>query len=68
MKQKTHSGTKKRTKVTGTGKVMFNKAARNHLLSSKNSRQLKCSKGGVPAPKGHMKSISRLLNISKKTS
>lgn len=65
MKQKTHSGTKKRTKITGSGKVMFRKSCKNHLLSSKNSRQLKSSKGGVLAPKGHMKTISRLLNISR---
>jgi len=65
MKQKTHSGTKKRTRITGSGKVMFRKAARNHLLSSKNKRALKADKGGVVASKGHMKMLSRLLNISK---
>ncbi len=68
MKQKTHKGTAKRTKITGTGKVMLNKACKRHLLSSKSSRQLKSSTGGVHAPKGHMKGLSRLLNISKKTS
>ena len=67
MKQKTHKGTAKRTKITGTGKVMFNKACRNHLLSSKNKRQLKSSTGGIIAPKGHMLGLSRLLKISKKS-
>ncbi len=63
MKQKTHSGLKKRTKVTGSGKVMFQKSCRNHLLSSKSSRQKKVSRLGVDAPAGHMKTICRLLNI-----
>lgn len=66
MKQKTHSGTKKRTKISGRGKVSFGKAARNHLLSSKNPKQLKAGSGRVQAPRGHMKMISRLLNIAKK--
>jgi len=63
MKQKTHSGLKKRTKITGSGKVMFQKSCRNHLLSSKSARQKKVSRLGVDAPAGHMKTISRLLNI-----
>lgn len=65
MKQKTHSGTKKRTKVTGTGKVMFQKASKNHLLSSKSKRQKKSSRLGVQAPEGVTKTLSRLLNIPK---
>ncbi len=63
MKQKTHSGLKKRTKVTGSGKVMLQKSCRNHLLSSKSSRQKKVSRLGIDAPAGHKKIISRLLNI-----
>ena len=65
MKQKTHSGTKKRTRVTGTGKVMFRKACKNHLLSSKSKRQKKLSPLGVSAPDGIKKTLSRLLNIPK---
>lgn len=65
MKQKTHSGAKKRTKVTGTGKIMFQKACKSHLLSSKSKRQKKVSRLGVEAPAGHTKTLSRLLNIAK---
>jgi large subunit ribosomal protein L35 len=65
MKQKTHSGTKKRTKITGSGKIVFQKSCKRHLLSSKSSRQLKVSEGGVLAPKGHTKTLSRLLKISR---
>ena len=40
-KLKTHSATKKRFKITGTGKVSFKKSGRGHLLSSKNSKRLR---------------------------
>ncbi len=63
MKQKTHSGAKKRTKITGTGKVMFQKACKNHLLSSKSKRQKKSCRLGAPAPEGLKKTLSRLLKI-----
>ena len=65
MKQKTHSGTKKRTRITGSGKVMFQKSCKQHLLSSKNKRALRSYRGGVEAPKGHMKVLARLLKLSR---
>lgn len=50
-KMKTHSATKKRFKLTGTGKVSFKKSGRGHLLSSKNSKRLRSlrKKGILPA-------------------
>ena len=36
-KMKTHSGAKKRFRVTGTGKLMRRRAGRNHLLEHKSS-------------------------------
>jgi len=36
-KNKTHSGAKKRFRVTGTGKIMRRQAGRNHLLEHKPS-------------------------------
>ena len=63
MKQKTHSATKKRVKVTGSGKMMFQKAAKNHLLSSKSKRQKRFARLGQPVPEGMKKTIKRLLNI-----
>ncbi len=65
MKQKTKSAAKKRVKLTGSGKIMLQKAARNHLLSSKSKRQKKVSRLGVEAPKGLRGTLSRMLNISK---
>jgi large subunit ribosomal protein L35 len=36
-KMKTHSGAKKRFRVTGTGKLMHRRANRDHLLEHKSS-------------------------------
>jgi large subunit ribosomal protein L35 len=36
-KMKTHSGSKKRFRVTGTGKLMHRRTNRNHLLEHKPS-------------------------------
>ena len=38
-KMKTHSGTKKRIKVTGSGKLMHERTNRRHLLEGKSSRR-----------------------------
>jgi len=38
-KQKSHSGAKKRFRRTGSGKIAYNRRARNHLLLQKNKRQ-----------------------------
>ena len=59
-KMKTHSGTKKRFKLTGTGKVSFKKSGRGHLLASKNSRRLRRlrRKGILPnAVASHIKKV-----------
>ena len=39
MKQKTHSGAKKRFKVTGKGKIKRGQARMRHLLSNKSSKR-----------------------------
>jgi large subunit ribosomal protein L35 len=38
-KVKTKSGAKKRFKVTGTGKVIRNRAYKNHILTKKETKQ-----------------------------
>lgn len=38
-KMKTHSGAKKRFKVTGSGKLMHERTNRRHLLEVKSSRR-----------------------------
>ena len=37
-KMKTHSGAKKTFRITGTGKVMHERAGKRHLLEHKSSR------------------------------
>ncbi len=37
-KNKTHSGMKKRVKVTGSGKMLTERAGKRHLLERKSSR------------------------------
>ena len=60
-KQKTHSGSKKRFKVTGSGKITHEQTNRRHLLevkSSKRKRRLEADK--VLAP-GDTKKVKKLL-------
>lgn len=59
-KMKTHSATKKRFKITPTGKVSFKKSGRGHLLSCKNSKRLRSlkKKGILPlAVAAHIKKV-----------
>jgi large subunit ribosomal protein L35 len=51
-KQKSHSGSKKRFKVTGTGKILHERAGKRHLLEHKSSaltRRLTGTKELAPA-------------------
>jgi large subunit ribosomal protein L35 len=38
-KLKTHRGAKKRFKVTGTGKIMYSKAYKSHILTKKSAKR-----------------------------
>ena len=38
-KLKTHKGAQKRFKITGTGRVLYKKPGRSHLLSKKTSKR-----------------------------
>ena len=62
-KMKTHSGTKKRIKVTGSGKLMRERTNKRHLLevkSSKRTRRLSVPKELSPADS---KRVKKLLGI-----
>ena len=61
MKQKTHSGLKKRVKVRKSGTVMVQKSCKNHLLSNKSKKQKKLHASGMPIPAGRRKSLRRLM-------
>jgi large subunit ribosomal protein L35 len=41
MKMKTHSGAKKRVRITGKGKIKVAKTSKKHLLINKSKRQKK---------------------------
>jgi large subunit ribosomal protein L35 len=60
-KQKTHSGTAKRVKVTGTGKLRRQKAGRRHLMEKKSSRVTRRLEGTTEVAKSDEKKIRRLL-------
>jgi large subunit ribosomal protein L35 len=62
-KQKTHSGAKKRFKVTGSGKVMHEQVNKKHRLevkTSKRSRKLSQDKQVAPSD---VKRVKRLLGM-----
>jgi len=46
-KMKTHSGAKKRFRVTGSGKIMHERAGKRHLLERKSSRLTRRLSGDV---------------------
>jgi large subunit ribosomal protein L35 len=60
-KMKTHSGTKKRFRITGKGKVMREQANARHLLEGKSSRRTRRLALDVTASPADVKRIKRLL-------
>ncbi|MDO9486688.1 MAG: 50S ribosomal protein L35 [Actinomycetota bacterium] len=60
-KQKTHSGAKKRFKVTGTGKITHEQANRRHLLESKSSKRMRRLEGDKVLAPGDAKKVKKLL-------
>jgi len=59
-KNKTHSGTKKRVRVTGSGKLMHEQTNKRHLLevkSSRRTRRLAGDKEISPADAGRVKRL-----------
>ncbi len=62
-KGKTHSGAKKRFKVTATGKIMRRKANRNHLLQKKSSKRKRALGQGAVVDKTDHERIAKLLQM-----
>lgn len=60
-KMKTHSGAKKRFRLTGTGKVMREQAGGCHLLEHKSSRFTRSIAGDVEVSKPDAKKVKKLL-------
>ena len=60
-KLKSQSATKKRFRITSTGKVMFKKSGRGHLLSVKNSKRLRTLRKKGILPTGIEKHVKKML-------
>ena len=60
-KMKSNSGAKKRFRFTGTGKVKYKKAFRNHILTKKRTKvKRKMRQGGIMA-KADTAQVKKLL-------
>ena len=62
-KMKTHSGTKKRIKVTASGKLMHERVNRRHLLEVKSSRRTRRLAVDKELAPGDAKKAKRLLGM-----
>jgi len=60
-KMKSHTGTGKRVRVTGTGKLMSEQAGKRHKLEAKPSTRTRRLAGLVEISKVDRKRIKRLL-------
>ena len=60
-KQKTNSGAKKRFKVTGSGKVLREKAGKRHLLERKSSKLTRRLTGTTEVAKSDLGRVNKLL-------
>ena len=60
-KMKTHSGSKKRFKVTGSGKITHEQTNRRHLMESKNSKRTRKLMLDQPVAAADVRRVKRLL-------
>jgi large subunit ribosomal protein L35 len=60
-KQKTHSGAKKRFKVSGTGKILRRRAMASHLLEKKSAKRRRSFRRDTPLAQADAKSVKKLL-------
>ena len=60
-KMKTNRGAAKRFKITGTGKIVRNKAFANHILTKKNSKRKRNLRKSGLVDSANKKSMTRLM-------
>ena len=60
-KQKTHSGAKKRFKVTGSGKITHEQANRRHLMEVKPSKRTRRLMADAEVAPADVKKVKKLL-------
>ncbi|GAD85157.1 50S ribosomal protein L35 [Nocardia asteroides] len=63
-KNKTHSGAKKRFKVTGSGKLLREQANRRHLLEHKATRRTRRLEGTESVASVDAPRVKRLLGLA----
>jgi large subunit ribosomal protein L35 len=62
-KNKTHSGMKKRIKVTGSGKLLFQRAGKRHLLEHKTSTLTRRLSGTKPVNEADVPRVKKMLGL-----
>ncbi|WP_282005957.1 50S ribosomal protein L35 [Propioniciclava sinopodophylli] len=62
-KMKTHSGAKKRIRVTGSGKLMRQRAGKRHLNEHKPTKRTRRLSGDVQLSPADTKTARRLLGL-----
>jgi len=62
-KMKPHRGTKKRVKITGTGKLRRQKANRRHYLEHKSSSLTRRLEGTTEIAKADTSKVKKLLGL-----
>jgi large subunit ribosomal protein L35 len=60
-KMKTHSGAAKRFKKTGSGKIVRNKANKQHILTKKSTKQKRHLRGTEVVARADVARIKRLI-------
>lgn len=60
-KMKTHSGAKKRFRVTGSGKIMRERAGKRHLLEHKTAKKKRRLSQDTDVARDNVKQVKRLL-------
>ncbi len=60
-KMKTHKGTKKRVKVTGSGKLIIKHSGKSHILTKKSNKRKKRLSQDAIVPKGAERRIKKVL-------
>ena len=60
-KIKTHSGAKKRFKVTGSGKLVRNKAYKSHILTKKTTKRKRNLRKDIIMDETNVKNMKKIL-------
>ena len=64
-KQKTNSSAKKRFKVTGSGKIVRNKAFKNHILTKKTTKQKRALSHDTVISPADERNVKFMLRLGK---